>query len=80
MELISAKEAKKLYESTLSNELEPLMAQIIVSAKSGKTVLHVYNRLSDITLKTLKELGYEISDINRLSVQRDGLHHSIYWK
>ena len=41
MKLISAKEAKEMVESTLNNDLEPIMAQIEVAAKSGKKVSEI---------------------------------------
>lgn len=77
--LISAKEAKEMVESTLNNDLEPIMAQIEVAAKSGKKVLHVYNPLSKQVLDTLKDLGYDIPPMPSICSQKDGLYHSIHW-
>jgi len=76
MKLISAKEAKKLYENTLNHDVEPIMTQIIVAAKSGKKVLHVYEPLSKNVLDTLKGLGYDVPPVFS---KKDGLYHSIHW-
>jgi len=71
MKLISAKEAKEMVESTLNNDLEPIMAQIEVAAKSGKKVLHIYNPLSKQVLDTLKDLGYDILPLKVRSALMD---------
>lgn len=79
MKLITAKEAKEMVESTLNNDLGPIMAQIEVAAKAGKKVLHIYNPLSKQVLDTLKDLGYHIPPISSICSQKDGLYHSIHW-
>ncbi|MFP4462199.1 MAG: hypothetical protein ACLFQE_08385 [Thermotogota bacterium] len=68
-----------MVESTLNNDLEPIMAQIEAFAKSGKKVLHVYYPLSEQVLETLKGLGYDIPPMPSICSQRDGLYHSIHW-
>ena len=78
MKTISAKEASGLV-STKNNDLEPIMAQIEVAAKSGKKVLHVCHPLSKQALDLLKELGYDIPPSSSISIQKDGLCHSIHW-
>lgn len=79
MKLISAKEAEEMVESTLNNDLEPIMAKIEVAAKTGKKVLHIYNPLSKQVLDTLKDLGYDIPPMPSICSQKDGLYHSIHW-
>ena len=79
MKLISAKEAKEMVESTLNNDLEPIMIDIEKEAKAGKKVLHIYKPLSSQVLKTLTELGYDIPPLPSICTQKDGLYHSIHW-
>lgn len=76
----NAIEARKLSESNLSAyDLEKVLDMIRIEAKEGKTVLHLYQSISQRTIDQLNRLGYQLPPISPISSQKDGLCHSIHW-
>jgi hypothetical protein len=80
MENFDAKQAKEIVDSLHTDELHNILVDIRAKAEKGETVLHVYNFIKTKTRDALIEKGFEIIDHPSISIQKEGLYYSVYWR
>lgn len=85
MNLLTAQQAKKIVESTYTDELVDILSAIKNEATKGFSVLRLFTPIKESTRKQLEELGYRIPPKitrNKLSIQiikEDNPCVTIHW-
>lgn len=75
----NAKKAKLIVDGLHIDELHTVLADIKSEAEKGKTVLHIYISLNDITREELIKKGFRVISQPSICIQMDGLYYSVYW-
>ena len=80
MKDFNAQQAKQIVDSLYIDELHNILVDIKAKAEQGETVLHIYEPLKSNTVSDLKNRGFEVINQPSISIQKDNLYYSIYWR
>ena len=77
--LFTAKRAREISEKNMPNEIAEIIVGIKLQAGRGKTELDVTKLLQEGTLNILKSRGFDVISYPTVSVEKDGIYHTIMW-
>ena len=75
----TAKRAREISEKNMPNEIAEIIVGIKLQAGRGKTELDVTKLLQEGTLNILKSRGFDVISYPTVSVEKDGIYHTIMW-
>ena len=75
----TANDARNISKALDDKELEELLHDIKRAAEGKGRGLFIYNTISFETRKELIKRGFAIEDMPSIAIQKDGIHHTIYW-
>lgn len=80
MENFTADQAREISTRRSSTEYDETINRIRAKAQFGVRALYLYNSpLSEATIEKLRENGFSVFNAPSISIQKDGLYHSISW-
>lgn len=75
----TAKKAREISEKNMPNEIAEIIVGIKLQAGKGKTEVDVTKLLQEGTISILKSRGFEVISYPTVSVEKNGIYHTIMW-
>lgn len=79
MENFNAKDAKRISDSFINDDLNGILFQIKQRALEGETTLYVYSHLDYRSIEILKDKGFNVIQHSGIETHKDNLYYTIKW-
>ena len=79
MEDFNAAKAKAISDSLSADEVSNILIDIKSEAEKGKDICYFNKYISTKSRLLLKKRGFNVFNFSSISIQKEGLYHSISW-